>query len=95
MTDKAREAAARALSKLHIEASLEKGSGWRVAAHRGANAAIDAYLVALGETHAVVPREATEAMHLAFNDVAIREFNRPCFSRTAYRAMLKAAEPQR
>ena len=49
MIDKtAREAAARAL-KLHIEASLEKGSGWRLAAHRGANAAIDAYLAALGD----------------------------------------------
>ena len=32
------EAAARALSELHIEASLEKGSGWRVAARRGARA---------------------------------------------------------
>jgi hypothetical protein len=41
---RALEAAARALSELHIEASLEKGSGWRVAAHRGARAAVEAYL---------------------------------------------------
>jgi hypothetical protein len=45
--ENALEAAARALSKLHIEASLEKGSGWRVAARRGARAAITAYLSAM------------------------------------------------
>jgi len=44
---KALEAAARALSELHIEASLEKGSGWRVAAHRGARAAVTAYIAAM------------------------------------------------
>ena len=47
LDEKALEAAARALSQLHIEASLEKGSGWRVAAHRGARATVTAYLAAL------------------------------------------------
>jgi len=46
---RALEAAARALSELHIEASLEKGSGWRVAAHRGARAAVTAYLAEAGD----------------------------------------------
>ena len=102
---KAREAAARALSELHIEASLEKGSGWRVAARRGANAAIDAYIAALGETHAIVPREPTEAMLEAAisrpshwppagqdraMDAAILADRTACAYR--YRAMLKAAE---
>jgi hypothetical protein len=45
--ERALEAAARALSELHIEASLEKGSGWRVAAHRGARAAVTAYQAAM------------------------------------------------
>lgn len=44
---RALEKAARALSELHIEASLENGSGWRVAAHRGARAAVTAYLDAM------------------------------------------------
>jgi hypothetical protein len=47
--ERALEAAARALSELHIEASLEKGSGWRVAAHRGARAAVTAYLAEAGD----------------------------------------------
>ena len=47
--EKALEAAARALAELHVEASLEKGTGWRVAATRAARKTITAYLAAAGD----------------------------------------------
>jgi len=89
---RALEAAARALSKLHIEASLEKGSGWRVAAHRGARAAVTAYLDALQETHTLVPREPTETMMLASRRVEPSTHWRDNIRR-AWSAMIDAAPP--
>ena len=84
---KAREAAARAHQK-------QMG----VLGGDPANAAIDAYIAALGETHAIVPREPTEAMIFAG---ILERHDQPCpeawslATENIYRAMLNAAEPQR
>ena len=59
-----------------------------------ANAAIDAYIAALEKTHAVVPREPTEATikeMSAFFDSETKD-TAARLARDIYRAMLKAAE---
>lgn len=58
-----------------------------------ANAAIDAFLGALEKTHAVVPREPTEAMiRAAFLGVPVPSADAMRWTAQSYRAMLKAAE---
>ena len=95
MTD-AREAAARALDEYCRRGVWGRGASKQ--SEDEANAAIDAYIAALAETHAIVPREPTEAMLLdgasawdAFGGLR-RGVNGP---RELYRDMLNAAEPQR
>lgn len=92
MTERAREAAARAIAQAVGKIGVDLF-------RRDANAAIDAYIAALGETHAIVPREPTEAMMWSFNFVAVDKYNHrnlsQAFAQEVYRAMLNAAEQQR
>lgn len=64
-----------------------------------ASAAIDAYIAALGETHAIVPREPTEAMLRAGDSLGSYGDERRYLTddelSDIYRAMLNAAAPQR
>ena len=64
MSDKAREAGFEALYPGGTHRQLEANEP----DFARFNAAIDAYLAALGETHAIVPREATDAMIDATQD---------------------------
>jgi len=59
---KAREAA-------RLAFAMKEVSGVSVPFEAMIDAAIDAYLAALGETHAVVPRELTDALFDAVNDL--------------------------
>ena len=65
-----------------------------------ANAAIDAYIAALAETHAIVPRNPTVAMIRALTatwdeegKAQVAKWSLGTFAED-YRAMLNAAEPQ-
>lgn len=60
-------------------------------------AAVTAYLAALQETHALVPREATEEMVSAFfkarDILRSMDFPRPTLPSYTWRAMIDAAPP--
>ena len=98
MSDKAREAAARAICENDSDETWdEEIDSSRAHYRRLARAAIDAYLVALGETHAVVPRVLTEPMEQGMLDaLELREHY--CDAATVaevYRAALSAAPRSR
>ena len=88
---RALEAAARAL--IDNDRSISGYHPWHIELMLpAARAAVTAYLAALQETHALVPREATEAMlEKAYGlDVDWRSYASP---REVYRAMIDAAPP--
>lgn len=100
---KAREAAARAIfveDGPHTH-PWEMQNPYRINEFRTmANAAIDAYIAALGETHAIVPRNPTVAMIRALTatwdeegKAQVAKWSLGTFAED-YRAMLNAAEPQ-
>lgn len=114
MTDldtKALEAAARAIYReWHGPTSLSRTSrnyDWndapeatRQGFHRDAITAVSAYLAALNETHALVPREASDSMTEAAQDAADDHFSidadkgpwlRQDGYKAAWAAMIKAA----
>lgn len=88
MTERAREAARNAVMSAN-GAPLDERS------EAIANAAIDAYITAIGETHAIVPREPTEAMAKAGSYQLEPDTNEIDVARDVYEAMLNAAAPQR
>jgi hypothetical protein len=92
---RALEAAARALADYRY-LNFERNSDFLVA---HARAAVTAYLDALQETHALVPREATEAMHIAgMNERRMQDHLNMAHhvvinTSAIYRAMIDAAPP--
>lgn len=94
MTERAREAARNAVMSAN-GAPLDERS------EAIANAAIDAYIAALAETHAIVPREPTAEMISAAIALGVEVVSKDNPKRltggfaTVYRAMLNAAEQQR
>lgn len=97
MTERAREAA-RIAAKDAIKDTIGKPID---ATPVLARAAIDAYIAALAETHAIVPREPTAEMISAAIALGVEVVSKDNPKRltggfaTVYRAMLNAAEQQR
>jgi hypothetical protein len=92
--DRALEAAARAIAAQWALGDKDLAT---FTPHALARAAVTAYLAALQETHALVPREATEEMESAFfkaRDVLrSMDFPRPTLPSYTWSAMIDAAPP--
>jgi hypothetical protein len=98
--ERALEAAARALClKAGNEPDLMRGDGTANWTYYRPHtiAAVTAYIAALQETHALVPREATEEMESAFfkarDILRSMDFPRPTLPSYAWSAMIDAAPP--
>jgi hypothetical protein len=94
---RALEAAARAMIEATSGPFEMLDETGKEAARFEARAAVTAYLDALQETHALVPREATEEMVSAFfkarDILRSMDFPRPTLPSYTWRAMIDAAPP--